>query len=121
MAGSVATIMDYPLTLNHLLTRMKDVYPTQEVVSQRPDKSVLRQSYADTCDRAQKLARALVKAGMKKGDRVATLAWNHASHLECYYGIPAAGGVMHTLNLRLGPGGHRLYRDPCRRQDRYRR
>ena len=34
---------------------------------------------------------------------MATLAWNHSTHLECYYGIPAAGGVMHTLNLRLGP------------------
>ena len=40
---------------------------------------------------------------MKKGDRVATLCWNHHAHLECYFGIPAAGGVMHTLNLRLTP------------------
>ena len=38
---------------------------------------------------------------MRKGDRVATLCWNHHAHLECYFGIPAAGGVMHTLNLRL--------------------
>ena len=38
-----------------------------------------------------------------KGDRVATLCWNHHAHLECYFGIPAAGGVMHTLNLRLSP------------------
>ncbi|MDE2275487.1 MAG: AMP-binding protein, partial [Burkholderiales bacterium] len=30
--------------------------------------------------------------------------WNHHAHLECYFGIPAAGGVMHTLNLRLAPG-----------------
>ena len=29
--------------------------------------------------------------------------WNHHAHLECYFGIPAAGGVMHTLNLRLSP------------------
>jgi acyl-CoA synthetase (AMP-forming)/AMP-acid ligase II len=34
---------------------------------------------------------------------VATLCWNHHAHLECYFGIPAAGGVMHTLNLRLSP------------------
>ncbi len=40
---------------------------------------------------------------MKKGDRVATLCWNHHAHLECYFGIPAAGAVMHTLNLRLSP------------------
>ena len=29
--------------------------------------------------------------------------WNHAAHLECYFGIPAAGAVLHTLNLRLSP------------------
>ena len=34
---------------------------------------------------------------------MATLCWNHHAHLECYFGIPAAGGVMHTLNLRLAP------------------
>ncbi|MEO7500887.1 MAG: AMP-binding protein, partial [Casimicrobiaceae bacterium] len=33
----------------------------------------------------------------------ATLCWNHHAHLEAYFGIPAAGGVMHTLNLRLSP------------------
>ena len=34
---------------------------------------------------------------------MATLCWNHHAHLECYFGIPAAGGVMHPLNLRM-PG-----------------
>ena len=53
--------------------------------------------------RARKLARALELAGMRPGDRVATLMWNHSTNLECYFGIPAAGGVMHTLNLRLHP------------------
>ena len=40
---------------------------------------------------------------MRKGDRVATLCWNHYPHLECYFGIPCAGLVLHTLNLRLHP------------------
>ena len=43
------------------------------------------------------------RKSMKKGERVATLCWNHHAHLEAYFGIPAAGGVMHTLNLRLSP------------------
>src|SRR5262249_27503411 len=34
-------------------------------------------------------------------DRVATLGWNHFQHLEAYFGIPACGGVLHTLNPRL--------------------
>jgi len=43
------------------------------------------------------------QARLRPGDRVATPCWNHHAHLECYFGIPAAGGVMHTLNLRLAP------------------
>jgi fatty-acyl-CoA synthase len=53
--------------------------------------------------RARKLARALVGAGIRRGDRVATLMWNHSSHLEVYFGVPLSGGVLHTLNLRLHP------------------
>src|ERR1044071_2852635 len=53
--------------------------------------------------RARRLARALIGAGIRKGDKVATLMWNHAEHLEAYFGIPLAGGVTHTLNLRLHP------------------
>src|SRR5919197_418475 len=40
---------------------------------------------------------------LRRGDRVATLCWNHAEHLEVYCGVPAAGGVVHTLNPRLHP------------------
>jgi fatty-acyl-CoA synthase len=45
----------------------------------------------------------LSDAGLARGDRVATLMWNHAWHLEAYFGVPVAGGVLHTLNLRLHP------------------
>ena len=53
--------------------------------------------------RARKLARALVGAGVARGDRIATLMWNHSEHLEAYFGIPLAGAVVHTLNLRPHP------------------
>ncbi|MEO7726108.1 MAG: long-chain fatty acid--CoA ligase, partial [Burkholderiales bacterium] len=53
--------------------------------------------------RSLALGGALQAAGMRKGDRVATLMWNHYAHLEAYFGIPCAGGVLHTLNLRLHP------------------
>ena len=99
----VSTIMNYPLTLNHLLERMNTVFPKREVVTRRPDRSLHRTTYAETWRRARLLASALQQAGIERGDRVATLSWNHWGHLECYYGIPAAGAVMHTLNLRLGP------------------
>ncbi len=98
-----STIMDYPLTLNHLLERMRILFPTVEVVTRHPDKSYSTQTYGDTYRRARALAEALNKAGYKDGDRIATLCWNHGVHFEAYFGIPAAGCVMHTLNLRLSP------------------
>ena len=71
--------------------------------SRRPDKSLVRHSYGAFYRRTRALASALQGLGLRKGDRVATLCWKHHAHLECYFGIPAAGGVMHTLNLRLAP------------------
>jgi fatty-acyl-CoA synthase len=40
---------------------------------------------------------------LQRGERVATMMWNHYAHLEAYFGIPAASGVFHTLNFRLSP------------------
>jgi len=96
-----STMQRVPLSLNHLLERAGTLFPKSEIVSRLPDKSLARHSFADFYRRARQLAAALRAAGLKKGDRVATLCWNHHAHLECYFGIPAAGGVMHTLNLRL--------------------
>jgi fatty-acyl-CoA synthase len=98
-----STMMDVPLSLNHLLERAGRLFAGNEIVSRLPDKSLRRHSFGEYYRRTRSLAAALTKLGLKKGDRVATLCWNHHAHLECYFGIPAAGGVMHTLNLRLSP------------------
>ena len=98
-----STMMQVPLSLNHLLERAGVLFPLSEIVSRLPDKSLRRHRYADFYRRSRALAAALLRLGLGKGDRVATLCWNHHAHLECYFGIPAAGGVMHTLNLRLAP------------------
>ena len=98
-----STMMRVPLSLNHVLERAGALFPESEIVSRLPDKSLRRHRYADFHRRARALAAALLRLGLKKGERVATLCWNHHAHLECYFGIPAAGGVMHTLNLRLAP------------------
>ena len=97
------TMMNTPLTLDLLLERAGTFNRKVEIVTRRPDKSLHRTNYGDMYVRARKLAQALLKAGLKPGDRVATLMWNHYAHLEAYFGIPAAGGVLHTLNLRLFP------------------
>ena len=98
-----STMMATPLSLNHLLERAGRLFAGNEIVSRLPDKSLARHSYGTFYRRARALASALQQLGLRKGERVATLCWNHHAHLECYFGIPAAGGVMHTLNLRLAP------------------
>src|SRR5262249_2203478 len=62
-----------------------------------------RYGYADMARRAKQLAVALGGLGLERGDRVATLCWNHYQHHEAYLGIPCGGYVLHTLNLRLHP------------------
>jgi acyl-CoA synthetase (AMP-forming)/AMP-acid ligase II len=94
-------MMDYPLTVPYLLDRAARYFPGVEVVSRRPDRSVARSSYAEVHHRACQLAGGLVRLGVGRGDRVATLGWNHARHLEAYFGVPLMGGVLHTLNPRL--------------------
>jgi len=98
-----STMQRVTLSSNTLLERAGKIYPQSEVVSRMPDKSLHRYRFADFYRRSRQLASALLAAGLKKGDRVATLSWNHYAHFECYFGIPAAGGVLHTLNLRLAP------------------
>ena len=44
---------------------------------------------------------ALDHLGIGPAERVATLAWNSARHLEAYFGVPCTGRVLHTLNVRL--------------------
>lgn len=96
-------MMDFPLTLTHYLERAPKYFPTSEIVWKRPDKSIHRYTYADFHARACRLANALQELGVRAGDRVATLCWNHHAHLEVYFAVPAMGAVVHTLNLRLHP------------------
>jgi len=97
------TMMDFPLTLPTILERSGKIFPRVEIVSRRPDKSIVRTCYGDFYRRARRLAAALTKLGLRSGDRVASMMWNHSGHLEAFFGVPCAGGILHTLNLRLHP------------------
>ncbi|MFI4987223.1 MAG: long-chain fatty acid--CoA ligase [Alphaproteobacteria bacterium] len=97
------TMMRFPLTLTAMLEHAGKLHGEVEIVSRMPDKSLHRHRFTDFYRRSRQLAEALAKAGLKPGDRVATLMWNHYAHIEAYFGVPAAGGAFHTLNLRLHP------------------
>ena len=75
--------MDTPLSLNHLLERAGRLFHRGEIVSRLPDKSLRRHTYGEFYRRTRALASALQQLGLKKGERVATLSWNHHAHLEC--------------------------------------
>ena len=96
-----ARMMDFPLTLTHLIDRAARQFPTTEIVTLLPDKSRETTNYLEWSKRVAKFANALKKLGVKDGDRVATLSYNHAQSLEAYFAIPSVGAVLHTLNLRL--------------------
>ena len=91
---------DYPLTLHHVLDRMRRLYADSEVVSVSGGERT-RASYAQVVERSERLAGALADLGVEPGDRVATFAWNTRQHLEAYLAVPCMGAVLHTLNVRL--------------------
>jgi len=96
-------MMDYQLTLPSLLRRGETFFGNKRVITRLPDRSFHDYAYRDMTRRAKQLAVALQQLGLARGDRVATLCWNHYQHLEAYFGIPCGGFVLHTLNLRLHP------------------
>jgi fatty-acyl-CoA synthase len=96
-------MMSSPLLLTGMLERAAKIFPEVEIVSVRPDGSRHRSTYREVHQRARRLSAALQGAGVCDGDRIATLMWNQQEHLEAYFGIPAVGAVLHTLNLRLHP------------------
>jgi len=96
-------MMGSPLLLDCMLDRADKLFPDVEIVSAQPNGSIHRYTYRDLHRRSRQLSAALLEAGIKPGDRVATLMWNEHEHLEAYFGVPATGAILHTLNLRLHP------------------
>src|SRR3546814_849323 len=65
------------------------------------DGSMTRSTWGEAGVDARRFAAALTRLGMRKGDRIATLAMNHGHHLVSWYGTAGMGGVLHTVNPRL--------------------
>ncbi len=95
--------MDFPLVVPALVRRARTLFGHRPVSGRRPDRSIVRTTYATVLERTRRLSAALARLGVMPGDRVATLAWASQEHLEAYLAIPSIGAVLHTLNLRLHP------------------
>jgi fatty-acyl-CoA synthase len=98
MDGLMQTI---PLTLDRIFDYARDWHGRTEIVSRDLDGTISRTDYAAANARARRFSTALTALGVQPGDRVATLAWNGARHLEAWYAIMGIGAVCHTLNPRL--------------------
>jgi len=101
MLPMLSTMMDRPLLIKDILWRAEKLYSYRNVVTQREAGDPRRSTYGEVAVRARKLAGALQKQGIEPGDRVATFGWNTQTHLECYFGLPCMGAVLHTINVRL--------------------
>jgi len=96
-------MMDSPLLITEIMRFADRNFPDGEVVSITLDNPRHRTTYREVFRRARKLANALRAAGIKPGDRIATIAWNDYRHLELYYAVSCMGAVLHTINPRLFP------------------
>jgi fatty-acyl-CoA synthase len=94
-------MMDRALTIGSILDHAARYHGDTEIVSVNTDLSRSRTTYAKARARALKMASALQKRGMKRSDRLATIAWNNHRHFELYYAISGGGMVLHTINPRL--------------------
>ncbi len=97
-----STMQDFPLNIAALFRHGRSVHSRSQVVTCEGTGS-RRASFAVVADRAEQLAAALRRLGIRPDDRVGTFAWNTQEHLEAYLAIPLMGAVLHTLNLRLFP------------------
>jgi len=96
-------MMDRPLLVLPLLQYAATIHGDARVVTRSVEGPIHRTTYAETYARVQKLANALIRLGIKPGDRVATLALNTSRHFELYFAIAGIGAVCHTVNPRLPP------------------
>ncbi|MFE7856121.1 long-chain fatty acid--CoA ligase [Streptomyces sp. NPDC057403] len=100
----LSTMQDVPLLISRILTHGSRVHGTSQVTTWTGEGDPHRRSFAEIGERAAQLAHALRdELGVTGDDRVATLMWNNAEHVEAYFAIPSMGAVLHTLNLRLPP------------------
>ncbi|GHD84924.1 long-chain fatty acid--CoA ligase [Streptomyces naganishii] len=98
----LSTMQDVPLLISRILTHGSTIHGSSQVITWTGDGEPHRRSFAEVGERAAQLAHALREdLGIRDDDRVATLAWNNAEHVEAYFAIPSMGAVLHTLNLRL--------------------
>ena len=86
-----------PLTPLQFLERAATVFPDHTAIVH----GHLRVNYAQFYNRARQLGSALANISITRGDTVSVLLPNTPAMLECHYGVPMTGAVLHSINTRL--------------------
>lgn len=86
-----------PLSPLTFLERAASVFPEHTAIVH----GALRRNYAEFYSRSRQLASALSQSGIGRGDTVSVLLANTPAMLECHYGVPMCGAVLHSINTRL--------------------
>ncbi|MEW5422626.1 long-chain-fatty-acid--CoA ligase [Amorphus sp. 3PC139-8] len=94
-------MQEWPLLCHKIIDYAGTIHAERPVVSRSIEGPIVTTTYADMRRRSLQVAKRLEKAGIRFGDRVATLAWNTARHMEVWYGILGLGAIYHTINPRL--------------------
>ncbi|MGV9785559.1 long-chain fatty acid--CoA ligase [Streptomyces sp. NPDC003435] len=98
----LSTMQDVPLLISRILTHGSTVHGSSRITTWTGEAEPHRRTFAEVGARSAQLAHALKDdLGVRDDDRVATLMWNNAEHVEAYFAVPSMGAVLHTLNLRL--------------------
>ena len=97
----LGAMQDWSLRVTRLIDHAEREHGDMEIVTAWPDGRTTRTNWRNVARDARKMAQALGRLGIKRGDRVATLAMNHEHHLIAWYGTTGMGGVLHTINPRL--------------------
>jgi fatty-acyl-CoA synthase len=86
-----------PLTPLSFLARAAEVYPETPAIIH----GGLSRNYREFYARAKRLASALSRRGIRRGDTVSAMLANTPAMIEAHYGVPMTGAVLNTLNTRL--------------------
>ncbi|MBU1287008.1 MAG: long-chain-fatty-acid--CoA ligase [Alphaproteobacteria bacterium] len=96
-------MQNWPLTVDKILDHANRNYPDREIVSRSVEGPIVTTTYREVYDRSRQLTAALQADGIVLSDRIGTIAWNTARHIECWYGTMGMGAILHTINPRLHP------------------
>jgi fatty-acyl-CoA synthase len=95
------TMQDVELRVPRILDHAAREHAGRPIITRWADGRETRTDWAGIAHDARRLAQALERLGMRSGDRIATMAMNHAHHLVAWYGAMGMDGIVHPLNPRL--------------------